>query len=848
MKQVCISRFLMALLICILPAISWAQVSAGFRLEADTITLTPGSFQTITFKQSYTDPVIFLLTDVSNPDPSSVRVRNVTSTSAQIVQVEPSTVTTDLTDQPATVQYLVIEKGQHTFPDGTRAEVGTVNTTAIQHGSGVTGTETWATQAYSSAFGSAPALIAEIQTMNNELGHLPGSNASPWFETEIRNVGASDFELALGRSEVPEPNPFMPVAEEVAYLAIQAGTINDYIDNNGVTVSSEARITADNIAGHTACNVNNFAQSYAAPPLVIGNKVRHDGGDGGWLRRCSTSGTAVTLEIDEDQSSNTERAHTTEQAALIVFSEPFVIDFDLFPNEPPPLPVSDLRLEAGTLTLAPGSFQTIAFEQGYIDPAVFVLGDFSNPDPSSVRVRNITGTSAELVQVEADSLLPNQPNQSSTVQYLVVEKGQHNFPDGTRLEVGTVDVTALQLGPGVAGTQSLATQPYNTSFSAVPALLAQIQTMNNEPGHSPGNVSAPWLTTAIVNVQANNFQVALDRAEVNDPSSFSPVAEQVAYLAIEAGAISDYIDNNGVVVSSEALNTADNITGDCVASNFAQSYAGPPLVVGNMVRRDGNNGGWLRRCSTSNTAVSLEVDEDQSNDTERIHTGEQAGLMVFSEPFVADFGLRPVADWHFDEPSWDGTTGEVIDSSSNGFNGTTFNGTQTGSTTPALAGDPGTCGYGVFDGANDFIEIPHDDILNGTTELTYTAWINPDTWGGGNRQIIAKSVHGGGSGRAQMGIFSEGGVLLGRVETTGGRFNTSVALPALNTWSHIALVFDGDSLTLYVDGVPGVPTNFASTTLNQTTDPINISKRVGSNQFFFDGLIDEVGVYKHSIK
>lgn len=198
------------------------------------------------------------------------------------------------------------------------------------------------------------------------------------------------------------------------------------------------------------------------------------------------------------------------------------------------------------------------------------------------------------------------------------------------------------------------------------------------------------------------------------------------------------------------------------------------------------------------------------------------------------------SEWQMDQASWNGTAGEVVDISGNGNNGTALNGLTT---------DTGyLCNGGNFDGSNDYIEIPHNPSLNGTNTLTYMAWIYPDTWGGGIRQVMAKSVHGGGSGRAQMGIFSESGVLKARAETLGGRKEVSTTLPPVDAWTHVAAVFTGYSLEIYINGSLANVSFFNITTLIQTTDPLNIGKRVGSNQYYFDGKIDEVMVNQAALQ
>ncbi|MBV1906599.1 MAG: hypothetical protein KUG75_11010, partial [Pseudomonadales bacterium] len=209
--------------------------------------------------------------------------------------------------------------------------------------------------------------------------------------------------------------------------------------------------------------------------------------------------------------------------------------------------------------------------------------------------------------------------------------------------------------------------------------------------------------------------------------------------------------------------------------------------------------------------------------------------------------IELAASWQFEEKAWDGTSGEVRDTSANSINGTSFNGPENTDKNPVFSTQPGTCRYGDFDGIDDYIQIAHDNALNGRDALTYSAWIYPTSWDGSIRQIMAKSVHGGGSGRAQMGLFSEGGVLKGRAETNLGRVEITTKLPSLNQWSHVALVFSGTSISLIVDGSSEGISNFSSRQLLSTTDPLNISKRVGTSQYYFAGAIDEVRVYTSAL-
>jgi len=231
-------------------------------------------------------------------------------------------------------------------------------------------------------------------------------------------------------------------------------------------------------------------------------------------------------------------------------------------------------------------------------------------------------------------------------------------------------------------------------------------------------------------------------------------------------------------------------------------------------------------------AVNLDADDQVVIDRLRIGTTWED----VTEPDVV-----PVLELRMDEQTWAGAPGEVEDVWS-GLHGSAFNGVDTANVDPAVPGAVGTCRYGGFDGGNDYVQVPHDPLLNGTDALTYMAWIRPGGWSG-VRQVMAKSVHGGGSGRAQMGLFSERGRLKVRAETNRGRLEADTGLPAVDTWSHVAGVFTGRRLELYVNGSLAAVETFPSATLNQTTDPLNVSKRVGTAQYHFDGGIDEVRVY-----
>ncbi len=830
------------------PATAGAWLIEAGSVNLPAVSSGSTSFVTVNLRQTYpSTPVIVLVPGDANSRPNAIRIRNVTSTSFEVAQVEPAK---EDGVQPADiVHYLAIEPGSHQFPDGTRLEAGTTVTSAVQHGTGVGGPESWASVSFSAGFIAAPVVLGQIQTMNNESGTPPGAVSSPWLTTVIQTVSATGFQTALERSEVN--SGLMGTSETIGWVAITAGVTGNFTDSASNTVNFETIFSANNIRGWVpgnSCYPVNFTASYSTPPLVLATKDTHYGGDGGWLRRCSLSTTAVGLTVHEDEYKDVDY-HTNEQAGVAIFSQAF--DADL---TPPPPSVADTawKMEAGSISLAAINsgdvgFTTVTFQQSYAAaPLVFLLTANENPEPAAARIRNVTASGFEIVPVEPPNEDGAQP--ASTLHYLAVEPGLHQMPDGTIVEAGTISTPTVQSNPATGnGWNSVI---LNGSFSAAPALLATIQTMNNETAALPGAPSTPWLATAVRNVTSGGFQLALERAETGTGPVATP--ERIAYLAITSGISGNFKDVNGTSVVYESIYSGNIIRGwnnGCFTVNFVNTYTAAPLVIANQATRNGNNGGWLRRCSLSATAVGLTVDEDQANDSERNHIQERGGIAVFSQAFAADFGQ--LAWWRLDEASWTGAAGEVVEQTGN-YNGTANNGATTASATPALTGDPGTCGYGTFDGANDYLAIP--GFPNLTSDFTITAWFNTAKKNKAGQRIFtddennsggyAISVGDGGTGRVRFFARGTSPVSL----DTGNVVNN-------NRWYFVAAVADITNgikrLYIYDSGFTQMAAVNSVITGTWGTDngiaTIGGESDLGETAYRFQGMIDEVRLFKKAM-
>src|SRR5262249_54057381 len=131
-----------------------------------------------------------------------------------------------------------------------------------------------------------------------------------------------------------------------------------------------------------------------------------------------------------------------------------------------------------------------------------------------------------------------------------------------------------------------------------------------------------------------------------------------------------------------------------------------------------------------------------------------------------------------------------------------------------------------------------------TSGMTLEAWVNPSSvasaWcdvimkGNDNYYLMATSNN---------NSLSAGGGKFGGESTTTKAFGTSL-LPT-NTWSHVAVTYDGAAIRLYVNGAQ-VSSVARTGPITTSTDPL----RIGGDPFYgqyFQGTIDEVRIYNRAL-
>ncbi len=174
-------------------------------------------------------------------------------------------------------------------------------------------------------------------------------------------------------------------------------------------------------------------------------------------------------------------------------------------------------------------------------------------------------------------------------------------------------------------------------------------------------------------------------------------------------------------------------------------------------------------------------------------------------------------------------------------------GTPSGSTTVDTVVKQIGAGSAHFTGDGD-IDVGQGNLMFiGKTAMTITAWINPQKTTG--TQCIFSRATGN---NACYSFRMEGTKLRAGVYTNGGWFLSAAdgADMPTGTWTHVVMVYDGSSVTRYVNGkVHGAVMTTSGTALAQqgTAQVAAIGNRAAGKDQKFTGNIDDVRVYDHAL-
>lgn len=141
-----------------------------------------------------------------------------------------------------------------------------------------------------------------------------------------------------------------------------------------------------------------------------------------------------------------------------------------------------------------------------------------------------------------------------------------------------------------------------------------------------------------------------------------------------------------------------------------------------------------------------------------------------------------------------------------------------------------------FDGADDYVEIPHSDSLNLNSAMTIAAWVKPTSLCTDNNAIVQKD--------SSYGLKIKRDKPLGFIWSA---YEDHVAEEVLypNNWFHLAGTFENGEHRVYIDGVLVSQGTDTMSTIPTANMPLYIGK--GSYSCNFAGIIDEVYLYNRAL-
>lgn len=269
----------------------------------------------------------------------------------------------------------------------------------------------------------------------------------------------------------------------------------------------------------------------------------------------------------------------------------------------------------------------------------------------------------------------------------------------------------------------------------------------------------------------------------------------------------------------------------------SNAYVNPRMVIGGV---------W------SSTSYRFRGEIDSVN----VYDGEVSDAQVLADMNEACDSKR--VEYEMEQAEWTGSSGEIIDTSTHGHDATAIDGPTTAGSGPAIAGDPGTCQYGEFDGSDDYIELP-SSFPNLQSSFTIAAWIRPTSTSLGDARIFADDENNTGGFALSLGDGGSNRLRFFSRSVSPVSVDTTSAPISEDTWQHVAAVHDATAQTrqIYVDGVAQTLTGGSTAptyagSWGTDSGPVSIGGETsGSSEssanFHFEGQIDEVHIYEAAL-
>ena len=216
------------------------------------------------------------------------------------------------------------------------------------------------------------------------------------------------------------------------------------------------------------------------------------------------------------------------------------------------------------------------------------------------------------------------------------------------------------------------------------------------------------------------------------------------------------------------------------------------------------------------------------------------GTVTFIKPTLTDPPYTLTVVWNYSyisqaSYSFDAETGSTAhDSSEYGNDGTVYGASWVdGKFGKALS----------FDGVDDYVKVPDSESLDITDEITVLMWVKQSTTPTSNAYIIDKHD----AQATDWGIYvdADSKIIFQSYGTSDNYVTTGYSLPN-GEWKHIVFTWDGNIIKLFVDGEEKYSQELTGS-FTTSTNPIEIGRKIGNNDYCWNGIIDEVRIYDRAL-
>ena len=229
----------------------------------------------------------------------------------------------------------------------------------------------------------------------------------------------------------------------------------------------------------------------------------------------------------------------------------------------------------------------------------------------------------------------------------------------------------------------------------------------------------------------------------------------------------------------------------------------------------------------------LRIGKDSENTNAKYFAGKIDEVRIYNRA-LSPREVRALYEW---------APGPVVYYDFNEKTGTTVTDKSGNDITGSFIGSPswvqGKFGGGLeLSGSGQYVGTSNNSLLNNTKAFTVEAWINPDSLG--QKMILGNTVN-------NFVFDLRNGISLYVRDASGWGTSAQSGAGTIVTgeWQHVAGVFDGSTIKVYINGVLKATTS-RPTTLVSGDFGLKIGTYGAGGGWLYDGRIDEVRFYNYA--